>query len=317
MYIYNQKRISSVEFFLTQFKNYQLFINLFEHLRIIYYIQYLNFSLLKIWKIFYIVNISRFIIKVYYYRLIDLILNKKQYHFQQKKKIIKYLKYKWKSAVNTTYYRKKMNIVKTLRYWKKKNAVRTPYYQKKKNAVQTSYYCVANMQFSRLWSLVLIKIVEKLGIKLCLIKPLYAALIGASLVSNSQLKISVIRTQYLIYKPYFFDFLLTILLICNYALSTYFLILLTWHLQRQFKHKKHIWIILTFLKNFYFLKPQILGIKLLIKGPFDKHGRTRTFLKQVGVIKSFTNYRFQFVCDKISCIGIYGIFNIKFWILYI
>jgi len=85
--MYNQKRISPVEFFLTQFKNYQVFINLFEHLRIIYYIQYLNFSLLKIWRIFYIVNIGRSIIKLYYYRLAYFTLNEKHYHFQKKKKI--------------------------------------------------------------------------------------------------------------------------------------------------------------------------------------------------------------------------------------
>jgi hypothetical protein len=281
MYIYNQKRISPIEFFLTQFKNRQIFINLFEHLRIIYYIQYLNFSLLKNWRIFYIVNITCFILKLYYYKLTQFVITEKYYHFTQKKMILGPLKYKWrKSRQNRHHYSVDSNI---------------------------NIVC----------SLFLIKIIDKLRIKLCLIKSLYSTLITQSPVCGPQLKISIIRTKYLIHKPYYFDFLLTVLLICNYALSTYFLILLTWHLQGHFKHKKHMWTILTIFKNFYFLKPQILGIKLLIKGPFDKHGRTRTFLKQIGVIKSFTNYNFQFVYDKISCIGIYGIFNIRFWILYI
>lgn len=83
------------------------------------------------------------------------------------------------------------------------------------------------------------------------------------------------------------------------------------HLLTAFKHLKYILLFINLLERLYAIKENVQGVKLLIRGPYDRHGRTRLYYHTIGYI-ILTSYDTQVVYDMIHCPTMYGMLSLKF-----
>ena len=299
MYIYIQKRISPIEFYLPNFHQQYFFINLVEHLRIIFFLQNINLFFIKNINLYLIINIylNKYLLLKCQYSIFQLVTGKQidpdevftikiteihEIPLYTSKKFFKYLKFY------------KFHI-------RKKNLKRMKFHNKK----------IYNNKQVFIFTYLLSFIFKP---QIYLFKSIY--LFQKLPVIKDTFKMLIQHTKYLLQKPNYFQYLIAITLIYKIALTSYFLTLLAYYLQSSYKHKKHIFDVKQLLLKNYCLNPQIQGVKLIIKGPFERHGRTQTFVQRIGKIKSFNNYDNCFLYDKIPCIGIYGVFNLKLQLIF-
>ena len=71
----------------------------------------------------------------------------------------------------------------------------------------------------------------------------------------------------------------------------------------------------SLMEKFYVMKNNIRGMKLQVKGAWDRHGRTHMFEQSVGDV-SLTDYNSLVVYDSIDFITRYGSVTMRFWIHY-
>lgn len=123
------------------------------------------------------------------------------------------------------------------------------------------------------------------------------------------------RTRYLqktywIYDLYFF---------INYALTfsntTFIFPFFVYHLTTIFKQRKEIVNLFNILRVLYYYKRNIRGIKILVNGPYDRHGRSRHLILKIGDI-SLTEYKSYIMYDAIQCPTLYGTIHLKLWVHY-
>lgn len=69
------------------------------------------------------------------------------------------------------------------------------------------------------------------------------------------------------------------------------------------------------MEKFYTMKNNIRGMKLQVKGAWDRHGRTHLFEQSVGDV-SLTDFNSLVVYDSVDVITPYGAVTLKFWIHY-
>ena len=62
-----------------------------------------------------------------------------------------------------------------------------------------------------------------------------------------------------------------------------------YHIKNSYKQRPFITVFFNILKTFYYLKTHIRGIRVLVHGPYDRHGRSRTLLFRLGNV-SFISY---------------------------
>lgn len=147
-----------------------------------------------------------------------------------------------------------------------------------------------------------------------LYKSLYKLVFANRLYKEEHSKL-LYKTRYLqntiwIYDVYFF---------MNYALTfvntTFLFPFFVYHLTEMYKQKRTIIHLFNLLRALYYYKLNIRGIKILVSGPFDRHGRSRYLVLKIGDI-SLTEYRSYIMYDSIQCPTLYGTINIKLWVHY-
>jgi hypothetical protein len=101
----------------------------------------------------------------------------------------------------------------------------------------------------------------------------------------------------------------------TYANTTFLFPFFVYHLTEKYKQKRTIISLFNLLRVLYYYKLNIRGIKILVNGPYDRHGRSRHLVLKIGDI-SLTEYRSYIMYDSIQCPTLYGTINIKLWIHY-
>ena len=114
-----------------------------------------------------------------------------------------------------------------------------------------------------------------------------------------------------------FDFLFFLQYSVTFANTLFLWPFLVYHIKRTFKrHGATMQIIINVLRTIFFLKPYFKGFKIMIKGPFDRHGRSRKLLLHLGHM-GFSKYMSHpILYDMIHCPIVYGMCSIKFWMAY-
>lgn len=119
------------------------------------------------------------------------------------------------------------------------------------------------------------------------------------------------KTRYLQKSKWFYD----LYFFLNYALTftntTFLFPYFVYHLTKCRKQKRVIIHLFNLLRKIYFFKRTIRGIKILINGPYDRHGRSRHLVLKIGDI-SLIEYRSYIMYDSIQCLTGYGTINLKF-----
>ena len=147
-----------------------------------------------------------------------------------------------------------------------------------------------------------------------LYKSLYKMVFANRIYKDEHSKL-LYKTRYLqnslwVYDIYFFmNYALT------YANTTFLFPFFVYHLTEKYKQKRTIISLFNLLRVLYYYKLNIRGIKILVNGPYDRHGRSRHLVLKIGDI-SLTEYRSYIMYDSIQCPTLYGTINIKLWVHY-
>jgi hypothetical protein len=62
-----------------------------------------------------------------------------------------------------------------------------------------------------------------------------------------------------------------------------------YNIKNSYKQRPFITVFFNVAKTFYYLKTNIRGIKILVHGPYDRHGRSRSLILRIGDV-SFISY---------------------------
>lgn len=98
-----------------------------------------------------------------------------------------------------------------------------------------------------------------------------------------------------------------------------FFLLLSYYkyfLLKQTRHVKFIYNIINLYRAIYYYKQtQIHGIKILMHGTYDRHGRTRKFIYLIGKFK-ISSINLPILFDWVDLASKYGAISLKIWIIY-
>jgi hypothetical protein len=112
-----------------------------------------------------------------------------------------------------------------------------------------------------------------------------------------------------------FDFLFLFHSAINFINFDFILPFFIYQVKRSYKQRPFLNILFNLLKFLYYIKTNIYGIKVLVHGPYDRHGRSRTILFRLGTV-SLTSYNSFILYDTAQWATFYGAIQIKMWILY-
>jgi len=73
--------------------------------------------------------------------------------------------------------------------------------------------------------------------------------------------------------------------------------------------------LLNTIRTMYFLKANMRGVKILVHGTFDRHGRSQTFVECLGCI-AYLEYSAFILYDSIQWPTLYGMTTLKIWVQY-
>lgn len=85
------------------------------------------------------------------------------------------------------------------------------------------------------------------------------------------------------------------------------------HIKTEYKQQKRINHFFYILNFWYNTKENFKGVKIIVHGPFNRHGRTQIFLWSAGTLV-FTRYDSLFLYDTIQWPTFYGMTQLRFWI---
>lgn len=97
--------------------------------------------------------------------------------------------------------------------------------------------------------------------------------------------------------------------------SNFILPILVQHLAPEWYHLSGLKLFFNILRRIFYYKTEIRGIRLLVTGVFDQHGRTRWRLFTLGFMR-FIEEDMELYYDAIQLPTIYGIAILKIWIAY-
>lgn len=87
-------------------------------------------------------------------------------------------------------------------------------------------------------------------------------------------------------------------------------------LMKKKKQKRSLYRLINIYRAlFYYKRREIKGIQFLLRGTFDRHGRTRKFLYLIGSYK-ISPFQLPILFDTIDFATKYGVVSLKFWIIY-
>lgn len=145
-------------------------------------------------------------------------------------------------------------------------------------------------------------------------KSLYRYLISNRLY-RAEHRFVLKRLGYLKQYNWAFDFLFLFHTAINFANFDFIIPFFVYQVKRSYKQRPFLNVLFNLLRFIYYFKTNIYGIKVLVHGPYDRHGRSRTLLFRIGTV-SLTSYRSFILYDTIQWPTFYGAIQIKLWILY-
>lgn len=123
------------------------------------------------------------------------------------------------------------------------------------------------------------------------------------------------QTQYLQRKRWSFDFLFFVNFALTFASTNFLIPFFIYHVKSAFEQKKFYYMLIHALRFIFLYKLNIKGIKLTLKGPFERHGRSRVFVSKLGHIACMTYSSFV-IYDSIQWPTIYGMVQLRLWVQY-
>ncbi len=72
---------------------------------------------------------------------------------------------------------------------------------------------------------------------------------------------------------------------------------------------------INLVESLYRLKDTIQGVKIVVAGPFNRHGRTHLFYYHLGFVV-FNSYDSRILYDMVHCPTYFGMISFKIWIYY-
>lgn len=147
-----------------------------------------------------------------------------------------------------------------------------------------------------------------------LAKSLYKAVTANALFKHEH-QVLLYRTRFLKWHKWSFDFLF----LANYALTfsnmNFVLPFYLTHVVRKYKQFKYAELFFNILRKLYFYKRNIRAIKVLINGPYNRHGRTHFRILRIGDL-ALSQSQSCVMYDAIQWLTPYGAVSLKLWVYY-
>jgi len=128
-------------------------------------------------------------------------------------------------------------------------------------------------------------------------------------------KILMRRLKYLKQYDWSFDFLFLFHYAINLGNFDFIFPFFLYQIKISYKQRPFLTIIFIILRTLYYLKTHIRGIRVIVHGPYDRHGRSRTLLFRIGDL-AYTSYSSFILYDLIQWPTFYGATHLKMWIEY-
>ena len=129
-------------------------------------------------------------------------------------------------------------------------------------------------------------------------------------------KFLLYKTKYLQRNEWSYDLYFFTHVAIVYSNPTFILHILHQTIAAETKHTNYFRNLGDILSKFYWLKRgTVRGVKLLLHGVYNRHGRTRVWSWQVGEI-NFTSDKSLIFYDWLPFWTRYGAFSVKIWIAY-
>lgn len=147
-----------------------------------------------------------------------------------------------------------------------------------------------------------------------LAKSLYKAVTSNALFKHEH-QVLLYRTRFLKWYRWSFDFLF----LANYALTFsnmnfLFPFYLT-HIVKKYKQFPYAELFFNILRKLYFYKRNVRAIKVLINGPYNRHGRTHFRVLKIGDL-ALSQSQSCVMYDVIQWVTPYGAVSLKLWVYY-
>lgn len=135
---------------------------------------------------------------------------------------------------------------------------------------------------------------------------------------NQEYRIILTKNKYIIKRyRWAFDFFFFLHYMITYANTTFLFPFLVYHLQKKKRQLGIIHFIFNIIRSIFYLKRYFKGFKFMIKGPANRHSRTKKIHYSVGKM-TFTQYHNSIIFyDMMHCPIKYGTCSIKLWVAYI
>lgn len=147
-----------------------------------------------------------------------------------------------------------------------------------------------------------------------LAKSLYKA-VTANALFKYEHQVILYRTRFLKWYKWSFDFLF----LANYSLTFsnlgFLLPFYLTHVVRKYKQFKYAELFFNILRKLYFYKRNIRAIKVLINGPYNRHGRTHFRVLKIGDL-ALSQSQSCVMYDAIQWLTPYGAVSLKLWVYY-
>jgi len=146
-------------------------------------------------------------------------------------------------------------------------------------------------------------------------KSLYKIVFSGECVFAFEFEELLGRTEYIHTSRWYYDILFFINYALTFANPTILFPFFVYHLTRTFYQTNILTEFFNTLRILYYYKLNIRGIKILINGPIDRHGRSRHLVLQIGDL-GISEYTTQVIYDSIQCPTPSGTIHLKFWLQY-
>jgi len=131
-----------------------------------------------------------------------------------------------------------------------------------------------------------------------LFKSLYKTFYSVKLLKDEQ-NILFEQVKYVQQMLWGFDFTFFFHYMVTFADSLILLPFYIFHIKTEYKQQKRINHFFYILNFWYNTKENFKGVKIIVHGPFNRHGRTQIFLWSAGTLV-FTRYDSLFLYDTIQ-----------------
>lgn len=147
-----------------------------------------------------------------------------------------------------------------------------------------------------------------------LYKSIFKTIISYQVVKAEYKKL-LVQTRYIHRNIWALDFLFFFNHFIVFYNSNFLFPFFVHHIKHTVVQKPIIRLFINILRLIYFYRGHIKGVRLLIHGTVDRHGRTKTLVYDLGIV-SVATVGTTIIFETIQCPTKYGIISIKLWVCY-